>query len=319
MRIGVVGTGHLGNIHLKCLKQTDFNCIGVFDIDRDKAIVAASQHQIKSFSSFQNMLQEVDATIIVSDTTSHFELAQESIQANKHTFIEKPVTANVDEAHALNATVHSYPDVKVQVGHVERYNPAFVTAMEQLQNPKFIECHRLANFNPRGNDVSVILDLMIHDLDILLTVVKSKVHEIRANGVSIVSKTPDICNARIEFENGCVANVTASRISLNQMRKFRIFQSDAYIGIDFLKKQSQIIQLKDEQAKDSMKIETHLGTKYLNVKSQPAQELNAIVEEQKDFYNAIVNDLTPTVNVNHALNVMKLADNIEKKLNKLNV
>ena len=316
MRIGVVGTGHLGNIHLKCLKQTDFNCIGVFDIDASKSAKAASDHGIQNFTSFQELLEEVEAAIIVSDTTSHFDLAQQAIQASKHVFIEKPVTANVAEALALNALIQSYPGIKVQVGHVERYNPAFVSALTEVSDPKFIECHRLANFNPRGNDVSVILDLMIHDLDILLTVVKSEVAEIRANGVSIVSKTPDICNARIEFKNGCVANITASRLSLNQMRKFRIFQEDAYIGIDFLAKSNQIIQLKDEQQEEAMQIETDLGTKYLNIKSQEAQEINAIVEEQKDFYSSIVNDRIPTVNINHALRVMKLADQIEKQLNK---
>lgn len=316
MRIGVVGTGHLGNIHLKCLKQTDFNCIGVFDIDSSRSARAATDHGIKNFPSFQEMLEEIDAVIIVSDTSSHYELAKAAVSASKHVFIEKPVTANLDQAFDLKTHINAHSGIKVQIGHVERYNPAFVSALTQLSDPKFIECHRLANFNPRGNDVSVILDLMIHDLDILLTVVKSEVAEIRANGVSIVSKTPDICNARIEFVNGCVANITASRLSLNQMRKFRIFQSDAYIGIDFLAKSNQIIQLKDEEQAESMKIETDLGTKYLNIKSQPAQEINAIVEEQKDFYNSIVQDKIPTVNIDHAVRVMKLANDIEKQLNK---
>ena len=316
MRIGVVGTGHLGNIHLKCLKQTDFNCIGVFDIDTSRSAKAASDHGIQNFPSFQELLSEVDAVIIVSDTNSHFELAKAAISASKHVFIEKPVTANLSQALALKVLIDSYSGIKVQIGHVERYNPAFVSALSQLSDPKFIECHRLANFNPRGNDVSVILDLMIHDLDILLTVVKSEISEIRANGVSVVSRTPDICNARIEFKNGCVANITSSRLSLNQMRKFRIFQDDAYIGIDFLAKTNQIIQLKDVHEEDSMKIETDLGTKFLNIKSQEAQEVNAIVEEQKDFYNSIVLDQTPRVDINHALQVMQLADRIEKQLNK---
>lgn len=317
MRIGVVGTGHLGNIHLKCLKQTDFNCIGVFDIDSSKSAKAASDHGIKNFSSLQELLGEVDSVIIVSDTSSHFELAKTAISSSKHVFIEKPITANLSEAMALKEIIKSHAGIKVQIGHVERYNPAFVSALSELSDPKFIECHRLANFNPRGNDVSVILDLMIHDLDILLTVVKSEVREIRANGVSVVSKTPDICNARIEFENNCVANITASRLSLNQMRKFRIFQSDAYIGIDFLAKSNQIIQLKDEPLNGEMKIETDLGTKYLNIKSQPTQEINAIVEEQKDFFKSIVEDKIPVVNIDHAVKVMKLADSIEQKLNQI--
>ena len=315
MRIGVVGTGHLGNIHLKCLKNTAFQSKGVYDLDQAKSAKAAAEFGIKNFSSFDEMLKEIDAVIVVSDTTSHYNLASQAIQHAKHVFIEKPVTANVDEAIKLQALVCDNPSLKIQVGHVERYNPAFVSALSQLSKPKFIECHRLANFNPRGNDVSVILDLMIHDLDILLTVVNSEVAEIRANGVSIVSKTPDICNARLEFVNGCVANVTASRISLKQMRKFRIFQEDAYVAIDFLKKENQVIKLHDQQVEDSMKIETGQGVKYLNILAQPTADSNAIEDELNDFYNAIIDGREPTVNVAHAVKVMMLAKQIEQKLN----
>jgi len=315
LRIGVVGTGHLGNIHLKCLKNTDFQCVGVYDLDQTKSSKAADEFGLQNYVSYNDLLAEVEAVIIVSDTTSHYDLACQAIEDSKHVFIEKPVTANVEEATKLKALTQENPSLKVQVGHVERYNPAFVSALSQLSQPKFIECHRLANFNPRGNDVSVILDLMIHDLDILLTVVDSEVSEIRANGVSIVSKTPDICNARLEFRNGCVANVTASRISLKQMRKFRIFQEDAYVGIDFLEKSNQVIKLHDKQVDDAMKIETGQGTKYMNILAQPTTQINAIEEELKDFYKSIKEDLEPTVNVEHALKVMRLAEQIEKNLN----
>ena len=315
MRIGVVGTGHLGNIHLKCLKNTDFQCIGVYDLDQTKSAKAAAEFGIDHYESFQALLKDIDAVIVVSDTTSHYDLACEAIRQSKHVFIEKPVTANVDEALKLKSLVNDNPSLKIQVGHVERYNPAFVSALSQLGQPKFIECHRLANFNPRGNDVSVILDLMIHDLDILLTIVDSEITEVRSNGVSIVSSTPDICNARIEFSNGCVANVTASRISLKQMRKFRIFQEDAYVGIDFLEKTHQVIKLNDHPLEDSMEIETGKGTKYLNVLNQATTASNAIEEELKDFYLAITKDRKPTVNVDHALRVMALAEKIEQRLN----
>jgi len=314
LRIGVVGTGHLGNIHLKCLKNTDFQCVGVYDLDHTKSAKAAADFGVKSYGSLEALLNEVDSIIIVSDTSSHFQLACQAIQSNKHVFIEKPVTATLEEATKLQDLILENPKLKIQVGHVERYNPAFVSALSHLSTPKFIECHRLASFNPRGNDVSVILDLMIHDLDILLTIVDAEVSEVRASGVSIVSKTPDICNARLEFSNGCVANVTASRISLKQMRKFRIFQEDAYIGIDFLEKTNQVIQLNDEEVKDAMKIETGQGPKYLNVKSHTGNQINAIEEELKDFYKSITEDIEPKVNVDHAFKVMKLADQIENKL-----
>ncbi len=289
--------------------------MGVYDLDQAKSAKAASDFGIPVFSSFSQLLDAVEAVIIVSDTTSHYDLARQAILHGKHVFIEKPVTANVAEALALKSLVEDNPTLKVQVGHVERYNPAFVSALSQLNQPKFIECHRLANFNPRGNDVSVILDLMIHDLDILLSVVDSEIAEVRSNGVSIVSKSADICNARLEFKNGCVANVTASRISLKQMRKFRIFQEDAYVGIDFLDKSNQVIKLNDERVDDSLEIETGRGIKYLNVDAQPTIKSNAIEEELKDFYKSIIENIEPKVNVEHALKVMALAEQIEKNLN----
>lgn len=314
MRIGVVGTGHLGNIHLKCLKATPFEIIGVYDINPSRSRKAAADHSILAYGSLDELIANVDALSIVSDTTSHGVISTQALKAGKHIFVEKPITANLEEAKALAELQTSFPDLKAQVGHVERYNPAFREALEKVNNPMFIECHRLATFNPRGNDVSVILDLMIHDLDILLTVVRSPISEIRANGVKIISSTPDICNARIEFENGCVANMTASRLSLKQMRKFRIFQGDAYIGIDFLEKTNQVIQLSDVEQDNSMTIETAKGTKYIEIKSQQAQNSNAIEDELNDFYQAIVSDTEPVVNIKHAVQVMELAHRIEQNL-----
>lgn len=314
MRIGVVGTGHLGNIHLKCLKATPFELVGVFDINPSRSSKAAQDHGIPSYESLDQLIANVDALSIVSDTTSHSVISKQALEAGKHIFIEKPITANLAEAQALAKVQAEYPHLKAQVGHVERYNPAFQEALQTVNNPMFIECHRLATFNPRGNDVSVILDLMIHDLDILLNVVKAPITEVRSNGVKIISSTPDICNARIEFENGCVANMTASRLSLKQMRKFRIFQSDAYIGIDFLDKTNQVIQLSETEQENSFSIETDKGTQYIEVKSQPAQNSNAIEDELNDFYRSIVSDTEPIVNIKHAVKVMELAHRIEQKL-----
>ncbi len=312
MRIGVVGTGHLGKIHLKCLNSTPFTLQGVFDIDAKTANEAAGIYQTQAFSSYQELLKEIDAVIVVADTTSHYDLSVNALNAGKHVFIEKPVTASLEEAHALQKLVSDSHGLIVQVGHVERYNPAFVATLPHVHNPMFIECHRLATFNPRGNDVSVILDLMIHDLDILLELVDSPIAEIRSNGVNILSSTADICNARIEFANGCVANMTASRISLKQMRKFRIFQNDAYIGIDFLEKTNQVIKLNDQ--KEGMLIETKDGDKYINVMSQDIQESNAIENELNDFYKAIVEKTEPKVDIHHAVKVMELAHEIESNI-----
>ncbi len=311
MRIGVVGTGHLGNIHINCLSQTPFNLIGINDIDSEKGIAVANNHNTTFYSDYEALLEKVDAILIVADTKSHFNLAQKAINRGVHTFIEKPVTSTLEEAFDLVKLQSKFPDLVIQVGHVERFNPAFKSSKAKIQNPRFIECHRLANFNPRGNDVSVVLDLMIHDLDILLALVNSNIKEIRANGVQVISETSDICNARIEFENGSVANITASRLSLNAMRKFRIFQDDAYISIDFLEKKNQIVKLSDNP-ENGMSLETKNGTKYLNIEINENQEHNAIVEEQQEFYNSIVNGDKVKVDLNHAYKVMDLAQNIEK-------
>lgn len=192
-------------------------------------------YPIQRFQTPQELFAAVDVVDIVTPTTTHFEMAAQAIRAGKHFFIEKPITRTVEEAEELIKLAQEFK-VKAQVGHVERFNPALLALEDMELNPMFIEAHRLAVFNPRGTDVSVILDLMIHDLDIVLSIVKSEVKFISASGVAVASETPDIANARIEFENGCVANLTASRISLKQMRKVRLFQKDAYISLDFLEK-----------------------------------------------------------------------------------
>jgi len=245
LKAGVLGAGHLGKIHLKLINQSDkYELTGFYDPIKENAEKVEKEFGYKSFDSIQELIDAVDVVDIVTPTLSHFDCAKEAIEKGKHVFIEKPITKTVEEAEILIELLKKH-NVKGQVGHVERFNPAFTAVKDAIQNPMFIETHRLAEFNPRGTDVPVVLDLMIHDIDIILSVVKSKVKSVNASGVSILSDTPDIANARIEFENGCVANLTASRISLKNMRKTRFFQRDAYIAVDFFEKATEVVRMKD--------------------------------------------------------------------------
>ncbi|MBK9734613.1 MAG: Gfo/Idh/MocA family oxidoreductase [Saprospiraceae bacterium] len=317
MKIGLVGLGHLGKIHLKCLLNTNFEFVGFYDTDRVLSATMAEMHQIESFESLEALIAAVECVDIVSPTTYHYEIAKQAIIAGKHVFIEKPLTETLDQADELVQLAHKY-GVKVQVGHVERYNPA-IRSLSNIQfKPKFIEGHRLAIFNPRGTDVSVVLDLMIHDLDIILNMVKSEVKEVRANGVCIVSKTPDICNARIEFENGTVVNLTASRISLKNMRKIRIFQDDAYISLDFLDKEAQVVKIEENVEGDDfsgMTIQTKDGLKRIIIEAPTIMQNNAIEEELNDFYNAVVHNTNVLVTIEDGYKALKLAQIIERKMN----
>ena len=234
LKIGVFGVGHLGKFHLNNWQVIEgVEIVGFFDPNDENAIPVAEKYNLKRFDAASDLINECDAIDIVAPTTFHFDLCKEAILKGKHVFVEKPLAHTVEEARELVKLVKE-ANIKFQVGHVERFNPAFLALKERNLTPMFIEVHRLAQFNPRGTDVSVILDLMIHDIDIILSLVKSNVKFISANGVAVMSDTPDIANVRIEFDNGCVANLTSSRISMKKMRKMRLFQKDAYIGIGFL-------------------------------------------------------------------------------------
>ncbi len=236
LKIGVLGAGHLGKIHLRLLQESEkFELVGFYDENHENGERVAKEFGYKQFKTIATLLTAVDVIDIVTPTLSHYKCAKVAIKSGKHIFIEKPISNTVAEAEEIIALAKEY-NVKGQVGHVERFNPAFIAIKSMIENPMFIESHRLAEFNPRGTDVPVVLDLMIHDIDAILSVVHSKVKEIHASGIAVISETPDIANARIEFENGCVANLTASRISLKNMRKSRFFQKDAYISVDFLEK-----------------------------------------------------------------------------------
>lgn len=245
LKAGVLGAGHLGKIHLRLLNQSSkYELVGFYDPDTENARKVAQEFGYTYFPNMDDLIDAVDVVDIVTPTLSHFDCAEKAIRKGKHIFIEKPISNTVEEAQALIELAASY-NVKGQVGHVERFNPAFLAVKDSIHNPMFIEAHRLAEFNPRGTDVPVVLDLMIHDIDAVLSVVHSPVKNITASGVSVISQSPDIANARIEFENGCVANLTASRISLKNMRKSRFFQRDAYISVDFLEKKVEVVKMKD--------------------------------------------------------------------------
>ena len=317
LKIGVLGAGHLGKVHLKCIGLTEntFDLVGFFDPDAHNAEKVSEQFGIKAFSSVESLIEAVDIVDIVSPTSVHYELAAKAIKKGKHVFVEKPLTHTLDEARELIRLSEKH-NVKVQVGHVERFNPALLALEGMSLAPMFVEGHRLAVFNPRGTDVSVILDLMIHDLDILLSMVDSPVKDVWANGVAVVSNTPDIANARIVFENGCVANLTASRISLKQMRKLRFFQKDAYVSLDFLEKKAQVVRLYDEGSLDKsiaenmMSLDTATGKKYIGIDMPDIEESNAIKMELETFAESIRNNTPPRVGIKDGYRALELAHRI---------
>jgi len=321
LRIGVLGAGHLGKIHLKCIKQiAKYQLVGFYDADTANAIKVEKDLEIKRFGSIDELIDAVDVVDIVTPTLSHFDCASRSLRKFRHVFIEKPVVTTPEQALDLIKLANE-AGVKVQVGHVERFNPAFIAAEPFLENPMFIETHRLAQFNPRGTDVPVILDLMIHDLDIVLSVVKSEIRKISASGVSVVSDTPDIANARVEFANGCVANLTASRISMKNMRKSRFFQRDAYISVDFLDKTAEIIRMRnvDPDSADPLAMVLDLGPgkqpKQILFDKPEIIPINAILTELESFADAISNNTVPSVTINDGYAALDLAYRIIEKMN----
>ena len=320
LRIGVLGAGHLGKIHLKCIKEiNDYLLVGFYDPDLENAAKVEKEFSIKNFSSIEKLIDAVDVVDIVTPTISHFDCASRALKKARHVFIEKPIVTTPEEAHKL-IEIAEEANIKVQVGHVERFNPAFMAAQPFLEQPMFIEAHRLAQFNPRGTDVPVILDLMIHDIDIILSVVQSNIKRINASGVSVVSDSPDIANARIEFDNGCVANLTASRISMKNMRKMRFFQRDAYISVDFLKKDVEIIRMKDVvgELKDPFAMVFDLGSgkgrKQIFIERPVSEPLNAIKAELESFYHAIVNNTLPPVTINDGYEALDVAYKVIEKI-----
>jgi predicted dehydrogenase len=327
IKVGIAGCGHLGNFHIKNLielqkERNDLEITGVYDLVTSKSNKINIEYNLKVFGSLDELFKNINAIIIVTPTTTHYEISKMAIEKDINTFIEKPVTDKVSEAFELLEYANS-KNVKIQVGHIERYNPALL-ALEKINiNPLFIESHRLSEFNPRGTDVSVIQDIMIHDIDIILNLVKSKIESIEANGVAVITDKIDIANARIKFKNGCVANLTASRISQKKMRKMRIFQKNAYISIDFMKNQSEIFSMIDENDLSSNPEALLIGPfEYDNKKikilyeNKTVSDINPMKYELNKFFDSIVNDLKPEIDIESAVEAVEAAHLITDKINK---
>jgi predicted dehydrogenase len=321
LKVGVLGAGHLGKIHLRLFNQSEkYELVGFYDANEKYAEEVAEEFNYKNFKTIDALLQEVDVIDIVTPTLSHYNTAVKAVEAGKHFFVEKPITNTVEEAEQLTKMAKA-KGVKGQVGHVERFNPAFQAVNDKIDHPMFIEAHRLAEFNPRGTDVPVVLDLMIHDIDAILSVVKSKVKKVNASGVSVISDTPDIANARIEFENGCVANLTASRISLKNMRKSRFFQRDAYISVDFLEKKCEVVKMKDapKTPDDFAMILTNAEgvKKQIYFDNPKVDNNNAILDELETFADAINNNTKPVVSLEQGTEALRVAMQIITNFKKL--
>lgn len=316
LKIGLIGAGHLGKFHLNnWLEIDDVKLVGFYDSDVANAKAVSEKHDLKAYASAEALMNDCDAVDIVAPTTFHYDLCALALRKGKHVFVEKPLTNTMEEAKAL-VKLAKESNLKFQVGHIERFNPAFAALAEHKLDPMFIEVHRLAQFNPRGTDVSVILDLMIHDIDIILHLVKSNVSYIAANGVSVLSDTPDIANVRIEFDNGCVANLTASRISMKKMRKMRIFQRDAYVGIDFLDKKTEIIRQDQPGDKNvfTFDIDTGKGKKTVAIANPTIPDWNAMKQELVAFRDAIVDNKETPVTILDGFRAMEVAHLILDKI-----
>lgn len=317
LNIGLAGCGHLGKIHAKLLNEITANSgntffKGIYDIDKDVTGKVSAEYSVTGYETLDKMLDEIDALVIVTPTSTHFDSAKEAIKRGINIFIEKPVTGSLNQAEELQKLAEG-KDIKIQVGHVERFNPALVALAKYDVKPMFIESHRLSQFNPRGTDVSVIQDLMIHDIDIILHLAKSPVEKIDANGVAVISDEIDIANARLKLANGCVANLTASRISLKKMRKMRIFQNNAYISVDFLNNKSEVFRLTGINEPDTGMTFPINDTKkiiYTEPKPENAESINPIKNELESFISSILNNSPVKVTLTEGKEAVKTADKI---------
>jgi predicted dehydrogenase len=321
LKVGVFGVGHLGKFHLNNWKEIEgVKLVGFFDPNNDNANQVVEQYGLKRYMDEEKLMDACDIIDVITPTDHHFSVCMQAIRKGKHVFVEKPLANTIQEGRDIVNMVRE-ANVKMQVGHVERFNPAFLALKDMNLNPMFIEVHRLAQFNPRGTEVSVILDLMIHDIDIILSLVKSDVKHISASGVAVMTDTPDIANVRIEFNNGCVANLTSSRISMKKMRKMRLFQPNSYIGIDFLEKKTEIIKLKQPEDANvfSFDIETQNGKKTIAIANPVISPQNAIKLELESFVSSIVNNTPTVVSEIDGFLAMEVAHQILEKINSTSI
>jgi predicted dehydrogenase len=325
VKAGVVGVGHLGDHHARTLSQIpDAELVGINDIEQEKGKKAAEKYKTRYFEKLDDLLEETDAISLVVPTSAHFSLAQVILERGKDLLIEKPITETVEQAEKLIELAQK-KNLILQVGHIERFNPAFKVIEKQRPDPKFIESHRLAQFNPRGTDVAVILDLMIHDIDLILSLVRSPIKQIEAVGVAVIAESEDICNARLTFENGCVANVTASRISARALRKMRLFQKDSYISLDFLQKSVEIYKLvevgqlsQEEKEKKSVvgNIPVEKAGKTIIYERPEIADEDMLTAEIKSFLNAVHTRTSPFVTGEDGKNALEVALKIKEKAEK---
>ncbi|HEX8279332.1 MAG TPA: Gfo/Idh/MocA family oxidoreductase [Segetibacter sp.] len=316
LKVGVFGVGHLGKFHLNNWKEIEgVKLVGFYEPAELTAKEVAEKYELKRYTDIDKLMDACDAIDVVAPTNHHFDLCEKAIRKGKHVFVEKPLANTIDEGRLL-VNMAREANIKMQVGHVERFNPAFLALKNVTLNPMFIEVHRLAQFNPRGTEVSVILDLMIHDIDIILSIVDSDVKNIFASGVAVMTDTPDIANVRIEFNNGCVANLTSSRISMKKMRKLRMFQKDSYIGIDFLERKTEIIKLKQPEDKNvfAFDIETPNGKKTIAVANPKVEDGNAIKLELEAFVDSIVKNKPTVVSEIDGFLALEVAHRILEKI-----
>jgi predicted dehydrogenase len=321
LKIGIFGVGHLGKFHISNWKEiAGAEIVGFYDPNDETAAAVAEKFGIKRFTDMELLMDEIDAADVITPTQFHFPVCELALRKSKHVFVEKPLANNMEEARKMLKLVEE-AKVKFQVGHVERFNPAFVALKGKEINPMFIEVHRLAQFNPRGTEVSVILDLMIHDIDIILSLVKSDVKNISASGVAVMTDTPDIANVRIEFNNGCVANLTSSRISMKKMRKIRLFQKDSYVGIDFLEKKTELIKIKKPEDTDvfSFDLETPSGKKTIAIANPVIADGNAIKLELQSFVDSIIHNKPTVVSEIDGYLAMEIAHKILEKINNTSI
>lgn len=317
LSIGIFGVGHLGKIHVKLLSglTSKYHIVGFFDPSDEAAIYVENLYGLKRFTNPQSLIDASDCIDIITPSLEHFEIASKAIRSSKHVFIEKPATETPEQAKSLMHLAHE-AGVHVQIGHVERFNPAFIAAKPLISKPLFFEIHRLATYNPRGTDVSVVMDLMIHDIDIVLSLVNARIKRISANGVAVVSRSPDIASVRIEFDNGCVANITSSRISTHNMRKMRIFQPSGYLSIDFLNHDVEHLKLSDALQNKVKNGEHGLKDSTLAYISERPEirKINAIEEELNAFHQSITDNQAVEVTIDAAYHALEVANQITEKL-----
>ncbi len=314
IKIGIIGVGRIGIQHAERLyHMREYNIVGTYDIDIHRMDKALEVFDIPSFHDADTLIEQCDAIAVCTPADTHVEYARKVLMAGKHLFIEKPFTESLTEAEMLYALAHE-ANVIVQIGHIERFNPVLKSVKEIILNPMFIECHRLAPYDARGTDVSVVLDLMIHDIDIVLQLVKNNIKNVSANGVAVISKVPDIANARIEFDNGCVANITASRISMQKLRKIRLFQKNAYISMDFLNHETSLVHLTEEE--HGMPIYLHDDIKYIHQENLAIEEYDAIKMEWQAFADSIIHGKSVAVSIESGLKTMDVAQRIIDKIQK---